>query len=77
MDEGIISKLSYGCRLGLLDHIVNGLWSGSRADGGFDVNAEIVFEKPRFLLCKDSILPNLGVTVNHQDDTSTLYRGFM
>ena len=76
-DKNVVSNILYGCRIGLLDHDVNGLWSGSRAEGGFDVNAEIVFKKPGFLLWRGSILPNLGVTVNNQGDTSTLYGGFI
>jgi hypothetical protein len=76
-NKNVVSNLLYGCRIGLLDHDVNGLWSGSRAEGGFDVNAEIVFKKPGFLLWRGSILPNLGVTVNNQGDTSTLYGGLI
>jgi hypothetical protein len=76
-DKNVVSNLLHGCRIGLLDHDVNGLWSGSRAEGGFDVNAEIVFTKPGLILWRGSILPNLGVTVNNQGDTSTLYGGFI
>ena len=76
-DKNVNSSLLYGCRIGLLDHDVNGLWSGSRAEGGFDVNAEIVFKKPRLSLWSGSILPNLGVTLNNQGDTNTLYGGFI
>jgi lipid A 3-O-deacylase len=76
-DKNGISNIIYGCRIGLLDHDVNGLWSGSRAEGGLDMNAEIVFKKPRFLLWRGSILPNLGVTLNNQGDTNTLYGGFI
>jgi hypothetical protein len=76
-DKNGISTILYGCRIGLLDHDVNGLWSGSRTEGGFDVNAEIVLKKPGFILWSGSILPNLGVTVNNQCDTSNLYGGFI
>ncbi len=72
-DGGIL----YGCRVGLLYHDVNGLWSGSRAEGGIDVNAEIVFRRPGYFLWGGAIRPNLGVTVNSQGDTSTLYGGFI
>jgi hypothetical protein len=72
-----VSKLLYGYRIGLLDHDVNGLWSGTRAEGGFDMNVEIVFKKPGFMLWRGRVLPNLGVTVNNQGDTSTLYGGFI
>jgi lipid A 3-O-deacylase len=76
-DKNIVSSLLYGFRIGLLVHDVNGLWSGSQAEDGFDVNAEIVSKKPGFLLWKGSILPNLGVTLNNQGDTNTLYGGFI
>jgi lipid A 3-O-deacylase len=76
-DKNVVSSFLYGCRIGLLDHDVNGLWSGSSAEGGFDVNAEIVFKKPGFLLWRGNILPNLGVTLNNQGDTNTLYGGFI
>jgi lipid A 3-O-deacylase len=74
-DNTFMATLLYGCRIGLQAHDVNGLWSGSRAEGGFDVNAELVFNRPGFFLWQGRILPNLGVTVNNQGDTSTLYGG--
>ncbi|MFZ0132003.1 MAG: acyloxyacyl hydrolase [Desulfobacterales bacterium] len=76
-DEAIASRILYGCRIGLLYHDVNGLWSGSRAEGGVDANVEIVFSKPGYLLWGGGIRPNLGLTVNNQGDTSTLYGGFV
>ena len=75
--KNVVSSFLYGCRIGLLAHDVDGLWSGSRAEGGFDVNAEVVFKKPGFSLWRGSILPNLGVTLNNQGDTNTLYGGFI
>lgn len=77
VDKNVNSRLLFGCRIGLLVHDVNGLWSGSQAEGGFDLNAEIVFKKPRFLLWTGSILPNFGMTLNNQGDTNTLYGGFI
>ena len=74
-DKNGISPILYGCRIGLLDHDVNDLWSRTRAESGFDLNGEIVFKKPRFSLWRGSILPNLGVTLNNQGDTNTLYGG--
>jgi lipid A 3-O-deacylase len=76
-DKNIVSSLPYGFRIGILAHDVDGLWSGSQAEGGFDANAEIVFKKPGFSLWRGSILPNLGVTLNNQGDTNTLYGGFI
>lgn len=67
--------LFYGLRLGLLVHDVGGLWSYARAEGGVDVNAEIVFKKPSFMLWEGRVLPNLGVSVNSQGDTSKAYAG--
>lgn len=70
-DPGIF----YGLRLGLLVHDVGGLWSCARAEGGVDVNAEIVFKKPSFMLWEGMVLPNLGVSINSQGDTSKVYAG--
>lgn len=76
-DKNGMSTILYGCRIGLLDHDVNGLWSGMRAESGVDLNGEIVFKKPRLSLWRGSILTNLGVTLNNQGDTNTLYGGFI
>ncbi|MGB7918481.1 MAG: acyloxyacyl hydrolase [Desulfobacterales bacterium] len=76
-DKNVVSSFLYGCRIGLLAHDVDNLWSGSSAEGGFDVNAEIVFKKPGLFLWRGSILPHLGVTLNNQGDTSILYGGFI
>lgn len=75
--EAIAARIFYGCRIGLLSHDVNGMWSGSRVEGGVDTNVEIVFSKPGCLLWGGGIRPNLGVTVNSQGDTSALYGGFI
>jgi lipid A 3-O-deacylase len=76
-DKNGNSTILYGWRIGLLEHDVNGLWSGTQAEGGFDLNTEIVFKKPRFSLWRGSILPNLGLTLNNQGDTNTLYGGLI
>lgn len=76
-DKNVVSSFVYGYRIGLLAHDVDNLWSGSSAEGGFDVNAEIVFKKPGLFLWRGGILPNLGVTLNNQGDTNTLYGGFI
>jgi len=67
----------YGVRLGLLAHDVGGLWSHSRAEGGADINAEIVFGKPSLRLLAGAILPNLGVSINSQGGTSKAYGGLL
>ena len=67
----------YGVRLGLLAHDVGGLWSHSRAEGGVDINAEIVFGKPSLKLFAGSILPNMGVSINSQGGTSKAYGGLI
>lgn len=72
-DAGIL----YGVRLGLLAHDVGGLWSHSRAEGGVDVNAEIVFKKPSLRLLEGTILPNLGVSINSHGGTSKAYGGLL
>ncbi|MFZ0241263.1 MAG: acyloxyacyl hydrolase [Desulfobacterales bacterium] len=76
-EDTVVAGILYGCRIGLLYHDVNGLWSGSRAEGGFDMNAEIVFRRPGYFLWGGGIRPNLGLTANSQGDTSTLYGGFI
>ncbi len=65
----------YGFRLGLLVHDVGGLWSNTRSEGGTDVNAEMVFRKPSFMLWGGAILPNVGLSINSQGDTSKIYGG--
>lgn len=69
------SGVLYGFRAGLLVHDVGGLWSQTRAEGGVDWNAELVFRKPSFTLWGGMILPNVGVSINSQGDTSKLYGG--
>jgi hypothetical protein len=76
-DRSLDSDIFYGIRLGVLAHDVGGLWSHSRAESGIDINAEIVFKKPSFKLWQGSVLPNLGVSVNSQGDTSKAYGGLL
>jgi lipid A 3-O-deacylase len=71
------SGILYGLRLGLLAHDVGGLWSHSRAEGGVDINAEIIFKKPSLKLLAGSILPNMGVNINSQGGTSKAYGGLL
>jgi len=71
------SDMVYGIRLGVLAHDVGGLWSHSRAEGGVDINAEIVFKNPSFKVWQGRVLPNLGVSVNSQGDTSKAYGGLL
>lgn len=76
-EKTLSSEIVYGIRLGVLAHDVGGLWSHSRAEGGADINAEIVFKKPSLKLWQGMILPNLGVSVNSQGDTSKAYGGLL
>jgi len=71
------SEVIYGVRLGILAHDVGGLWSRTRAEGGVDVNAEIVFKKPSFMLWHGMILPSMGMSLNSQGDTSKAYGGII
>ena len=64
-------------RTGVLAHDVDGLWSGSRKEGGVDFNVEIIFDRPRFLLLLGTVRPNLGLSVNSRADTSKLYGGLL
>ena len=72
-EKALASGSLYGIRIGLLAHDVGGLWSHARAEGGADVNAEIVFSKPSLKLWQGFILPNIGVSLNSQHDTSKVY----
>ena len=65
----------YGLRTGLLVHDVGGLWSNTRSEGGVDFNAELVFRRPSFMLWGGIILPNFGLSINSQGDTSKVYAG--
>lgn len=69
------SGVLYGFRAGLLVHDIGGLWSQTRAEGGVDWNAELVFRKPSFTLWGGMILPNVGVSINSRGDTSKIYGG--
>ena len=69
--------LLYGVRFGLLAHDLGGLWSNTRAEGGVDWNAEVVFNRPSFTLWGGQILPNLGASINSRSDTSKIYAGFV
>jgi lipid A 3-O-deacylase len=60
-------------RLGLLDHDVSFLGHGK--EGGLDVNAELLFDSPRFLKAVWAPRPHVGVSVNTTGDTSQLYAG--
>jgi hypothetical protein len=68
-------SIFYGFRFGLLAHDVGGLWSHSRAEGGVDINAEIVFNRPSLELLAGSVFPNIGVSINNQGGTSKFYGG--
>ena len=70
-------KTLYGFRIGVLAHDIDHLWSGSRAEGGFDINAELVFSQPSFSILNGRVLPNIGASINSQKDTSKLYGGFI
>ena len=67
----------YEVSMGLLAHDVDNLWSGSKKESGVDVNAEMVFKRPRLDLLHGRIRPNLGISVNNQGDTSKIYGGIL
>jgi hypothetical protein len=64
----------YAFRGGILAHDVT-LWSRSRAEGGVDFNAEVGFKFPDYDILKGKLNSNLGVSLNHQGDTSKAYGG--
>ena len=61
-------------RIGILDHDVDGLWSGSSYEEGTDFNAEVVFY-PSWSFWGGAVRPNLGITLNDSGDTSKVYGG--
>jgi hypothetical protein len=64
-------------RAGVLAHDVDDLWSGTRKEGGVDLNIEIIFNSPSFSLMSGNVRPNLGLSINTQGDTSKLYGGML
>ena len=67
----------HAIRTGVLKHDVDDLWSGTRKEGGVDLNAEIIFNRPSFSLLSGNVRPNLGASINTQGDTSKLYGGIL
>ena len=63
--------------LGVLAHDVDGLWSGTRKEGGVDINGEIVFGRTGRTVLAGTLHPNLGLSINSQGDTSKLYGGIL
>jgi lipid A 3-O-deacylase len=72
-----VQNMLYGLRVGVLAHDVNNVWSRSRSEGGFDMNAEVVFNRPSVSVLSGRILPNIGASVNNQKDTSKVYAGVL
>lgn len=60
-------------RFGVLYHDL-GVWGGSSNEGGFDVNAELVFS-PSLDLFSGRLRANLGFSLNTTGDTSKIYGG--
>lgn len=67
----------HAIRAGVLVHDVDNLWSGSRKEGGLDLNTEAIFSRPSFSLLSGNVRPNLGLSINTQGDTSKLYGGML
>ena len=67
----------YEIRVGVLEHDVDGLWSGLRKESGVDFNAEIIFRYPSFPLHLGTIRPNFGLSINNRGDTSKVYGGLL
>lgn len=61
-------------RVGILDHDVDDLWSGYSRESGTDYNIEFIFT-PEYSLLNGTLRPNLGVSINNNDDTSKIYGG--
>ena len=69
---GWVHELSFGA----LAHDVGGLWSGSRAEDGIDLNVELVVRRANVPLLSGTLRPYVGLSVNTRGDTSKLYGGF-
>ena len=44
-----------------------------KKENGADINAEIIFKRPRLGLLQGNVRPNLGISVNNQGDTSKIH----
>jgi hypothetical protein len=67
----------HAIRAGVLKHDVDDLWSGTRKEGGVDLNAEIIFSRPSFSSLSRNLRPNIGASINTQGDTSKIYGGIL
>lgn len=77
-DSGLcVPCFVYGVRFGVLAHDVDHLWSRSRAEGGADLNFEIVFRRPGIEILGGAVLSNLGGSLNLAGDTSKAYAGLL
>ena len=61
--------------LGLLAHDVDGMWSGSRAEGSMDVHAGLVFRRPEWSVASGVVRPYVGLSLSTRGDTSKFYAG--
>lgn len=75
--DKIVLGWLHAIRLGVLAHDMDDLWSGTRKEGGVDLNTEIIFSRPSFSLLSGNIRPNLGASINTQGDTSKVYGGIL
>jgi len=69
--------LLYSLTTGLLAHDIDGLWSGSRKEGGVDVSIEATLNIPARALLAGIVRVNTGLTLNDRGDTSTVYAGLL
>jgi len=69
-------KWLYAIQMGILVHDVP-LWSGTRAEGGIDLNAEVGLTFPDYPLFDGMLNSNLGFSLNSRGDTSKLYGGLL
>jgi len=62
----------YELRLGVLNHDVNGLWSGLSREDGLDFNLEVIFT-PSLKLFGGALRPAAGISANDSGNTSKIY----
>lgn len=64
--------LIHEMRVGLLQHDMDGMWSGFRRESGVDINLEAVFT-PSASFMDGTVRPAIGMSVNSGGDTSKIY----
>jgi len=62
----------YELKFGVLNHDVDGLWSGLSSENGIDFNLEAILE-PSLTFFGGALRPALGISLNDSGNTSKIY----